>query len=325
MDVYSLEDIKIVRDCIAIEIKKIQSDPNLDKVTVQHKINEYTFLFHDLIKNAENAQSILQNQTNDLKEFCQYILSTPKKDLLVQYTETTKLAMIQSNTFSQEKFDKFKETFWNGFKELNSENNFEEEPEAEIPSIHLTDYMKANSEMLDELLKNNKQQNLSPHQFKNFSLKFKETTKLLGISKFQQYFDQLNKKIFDMYISYDNSDAAKLLYKTDFTLLEHDSTQSHLSLTETIPGLPELSDFYQNLCFSYLEADKFSKIDENKLNNEIIRNQMNIFSKCNKKLKEMLNWKINLTPDNRVIFSYESCYSTELCNTQELDDNSIEI
>ena len=123
--------------------------------------------------------------------------------------------------------------------------------------------MQTSLENLHMLIKKANPKSMSTSQFKDFSNQFRNLTYTLGRQKFQQYFDTKNQTIQNMQISYNANQNKKSTYQTDFTLLDSASQESHITLEEAASTSGFTSTYYQNLCYAYLEANKYSNINEN--------------------------------------------------------------
>lgn len=311
MNLDSTQDIILLRNCIVIKINKLKLDmtnPNIDFLATKTALDNYTKLLEHLNNSdSENVINILHNsiQTEDFSQFSKHILSTPSKEIAQEYIDLTEELMKNNNSYSEEKFKELKTAFYKGNEHLNPDNKildeYEEEPESNQFSTHLTEDMKISLDTLNKLIKQNHSKSMSPTQFKNFVSQFKDIVKLLGISKFQQYFNEKNQTITDMNIFYDTDEYSRTVYKTDFTLADRTSQESHVTLQEPASKSGFISNYYQNLCYSYLEADKYSKIDENALSADTISDKMNTFKECYKKLEEMMS-KCKITISNNSLF-----------------------
>ncbi len=295
MDLNSLENIRLLRNCIAIEIQKIQDSDHSESLEMQNKINNYTNLFHLLIR--ADAKNVLQSQIGDLAKLGAYMLSTPPEEILKKYENIVKQSMLDTNTYDEKKFNRFKDAFYADFKESKKEQ------QQSCPNIdgNLTSTMND----FQKLFKNQKSCNMSPSQFRDFSAQFKNLVSTFGKDKFQQYFKPFGQTVTDMQISYDTTNYSKKTYQTTLTLSDTTGMTSRCAFKETAPASLDLAKPYQSLCFSYLEADKCSAIDTSLLDQNSIKKQMDIFSQCYKNLKDMVPLIINIR-DNRIIISRES-------------------
>ena len=193
MDLNSLENIRLLRNCIAIEIQKIQDSDHSESLEMQNKINNYTNLFHLLIR--ADAKNVLQSQIGDLAKLGAYMLSTPPEEILKKYENIVKQSMLDTNTYDEKKFNRFKDAFYADFKESKKEQ------QQSCPNIdgNLTSTMND----FQKLFKNQKSCNMSPSQFRDFSAQFKNLVSTFGKDKFQQYFKPFGQTVTDMQISYD--------------------------------------------------------------------------------------------------------------------------
>lgn len=183
-------------------------------------------------------------------------------------------------------------------------NIYCEEEIEKVTYSHLTPNIKNYLEKMDSLFKKNVPSTMSIKQLESFAQKFKNLTQQLGICKFQQYFDKQNKTIDKMIIS---SSHQTNQYQINFSLSSADKEQSHLTLSESVNESPNVSNYFQNLCFSYLVAqDTINRISNHTFGEEEIRPYMSVFSTCYKGLREMAKYKINIFQNKKVIFSDES-------------------
>ncbi len=295
MDLNSLENIRLLRNCIAIEIQKIQDSDNSESLEMQNKINNYTNLFHLLIR--ADAENVLQSQIGDLAQLGTYMLSTPPKEILEKYTNIVKQSMLDTNTYDEKKFNRFKNAFYADFKENTKEQ--------QQPNPNTDGNLTSTMNDFQKLFENHKPYNMSPSQFRDFSAQFKHLVSAFGKDKFQQYFDPFGQTVTGMQISYDTTNHSKKTYQTTLTLLDSTGMKSSRAFRETAPASLELAKPYQNLCYSYLEADKYSAIDTSLLDQTSIKKQMDTFTKCYRNLKDMVPLIINIR-DNRIIISGKS-------------------
>lgn len=68
-----------------------------------------------------------------------------------------------------------------------------------------------------------------------------------------------HQKITNMQIHYAKDANSNLTYQTDFDLIDFQKQESHLTLSEPVNKSTNVTSYYQNLCFSYLSAKKFSR------------------------------------------------------------------
>ena len=75
----------------------------------------------------------------------------------------------------------------------------------------------------------------------------------------------------------------------------------HIQLLPKEPTLPGyISTYFQNLCYSHLEAQKYSTKSEDLLDSSIITAKMNSFEECYRKLKDMTKYKLNILHNNTI-------------------------
>lgn len=283
MDLNSIENQKLLRNCLAVKIKILQQDldkSNIDSVSKQKELNYYTQIYQNFIMGNFEAVVYMLESTPDGK----HILLTSPKDLACEYIDLVKNIMENS---SPEKFEKFKQAFLEGNESLNANHQtyeYEEEPEENSISDYLTEDMKNYLHKLEKLVSH---KILTPSQFRNFATQFRDITKILAHSKFQQSFDKLGKTITQMDILYEKNETNIPIYKTNFTLLNANSYEEYLTLSEPAPQSGFISTYYQSICYSYLEADKCSKKNDFSLDANTISNQMTIFKKCYTNLTDM--------------------------------------
>lgn len=296
MKLNTLEDLTLFRNCTILKIIELQSqnsDPEL--------INKYSELL-ELSKSGdiENVREKLNSLIDEVSDFCKsFSDDTPVRDIAKNYKSLAKKIL------SQEQYEKIEDSFLPYSSDLNNQT-YEEEPEEQISSDYSTAYMKRFLQKLHHLVHAHNPKTMSVSNFKNFATQFRDITLALGISKFQQYFDTQNKTIKDMKISFAVTPSQRPVYQTDFILSDSNSQQSHLSLEEPASTSGFSSTYYQNLCYSYLEANKYALIDENSLDPNIIPEKIATFRECYKKLDEMMK-KSKITISNRsIIYSSES-------------------
>lgn len=298
MDLNSLENIRLLRNCIAIEIRKIKAGENSESLEMQNKINNYSNLFHLLIK--EDPKSVLQIQTGDLKKFSEYMLSTPPEEIFEKYINIVKQSMLESNTtYDEEKFNEFKDAMYSDFEGNKQEQMHPDQNTGEnLTSTNIMNDLK-------KLFETHKSRSMSAAQFRDFSAQFKTLVRIFGKNKFQQYYEAFGQTVTDMQLSYDTTNHSKKAYQTTLTLSDKTGMTSRCTFNEPAPASLELAKPYQNLCYSYLEADKYSAIDTSLLDQTSIRKQMDTFTKCYKNLKEMAPLIIHIR-DNKIIISGKS-------------------
>lgn len=324
MDVNSPENAKLLRNCIAIICHMLEGRSDSKSPEIQNKIQNYLKLSQLLT--SENAEALLKKQTENLTDFSTYMLSTPVKDILKKYTDLTKQSMLASDSYDEEKFNRFKKNFYAGFeKYLDSPKG--QEP---IPSQYCTSSMKTDLQTLDYLFQANKAPFMSLPQLKDFSAQFRDAVKSLGQHKFQQHFDTVGKTIVNMQISSEQSKNSQAIYSVDLSLLDGQNQLSEASFRESEPAFQSFATDFQNLCYAYIEGDKFANLslEENPSTNDyssVIKQQMQIFQECYKKLEKMSHLKLNISPQGKVIFSASTHYTPEretdiACDAPTIDD-----
>jgi len=128
-----------------------------------------------------------------------------------------------------------------------------------------------------------------------------------------------------MQITYIAEPDQKPIYKTTINLSNGDE--------QSIEGPASTSGFtanyYQNLCYSYLESNKFANINEDLLNSEIILEKMSTFKDCYTKLEQLMQ-KCKITiANNSIFYSSESEIEPEkeeileACDSKTTDDELV--
>ncbi len=325
MDVNSPENARLLRNCMAIEYHRLKGRSDCETPEIKSKIQNYLRLYQ--ILTAENAEILLQTQTDNLADFSHYMLSTPPKDILKKYTDLTKQSMIDSNCYDKAKFQTFKNNFYADF-----EKDSEKAPEAKH-SQYCTSNMKTDLQTLDYLFQANKASFMSLEQLRDFSGQFRDAVKNLGQHKFQQHYDTVGKKIMDMQISSEQQKKSQATYIVDLSLLDGQNQLSKETFQDTAPAFQSFATDFQNLCYAYLEGDKFANLplEENPSTNDyssVIKEQMKIFQECYQKLEKTAHLKLNISPQGKVIFSAETSYESEretdiACDAPTIEDDSI--
>lgn len=292
MNLDSLEEFTLLRNCTILEIINLHQ-----KQASQQDLADFFELF-DLLKseNLETARAKLISGTSDkFSEFRDSFQNNSSAELSTKYLNLAK------SLLSKEQFDKIK-------------NQFEKQSQkAEQESTYLTPEMQSALDILNKLIKHNHPKTISPDQFRTFSSQFRDVTGVLGKLKFEQCFLEQNKTIRTMKISYDSSQYDQTVYRTDFTLLDSNSQESQLTITEPAPKSKFISNYFQNLCYTYLESHRCSTLKNSLLDKEVMAKELNIFPECLKKLEEMSKCKINLF-GNKVYFSDETAYESDKLN-----------
>lgn len=290
MNLDSIEELTLLRNCTIIEIIKSQKN-----TATQETINEFSELFEFLkAGDLEKVHAKLHScKSAEFSDFMTYFKKTSTTEIASHYLDLAKKLL------SPERFKKIESQF--------KPQAFEQES----PSWYLTPEMQSDLDKLHELIKQNNPRIISNDQFRSFAAQFRDITKSLGRSKFQQYFDEQNQNITDMQISYDSSQYDQTVYKTVFALQDSSTKKDSLmTITEPAPKSKFISNYFQNFCYAYLDSHKYANANDSLLDSEVISRKFNTYSECYKKLEEMLKCKINLLGD-KVYFSSETTYEPD--------------
>ncbi len=312
MDLHSPQDRILLKNCIVVKIKQLHLDmhkPNADFSSAKKAIDYYSKL-KELLEtdNTETLIATLNNSidSSDYVNFNQYIFSTPSKDIANDYLDLTKSLLLENGVYSDENFEKLKKAFLNGNENLTPSdktknlNELEEEQEPEL-STNISKEMQELLDKLSELFRENPPKNMSGVDFKNFASQFKDLTKNLGICALQPNFDGAKQTIQDMQIFYEKPADFAPVYKVDLTLCDNISHKlSHTTLTERANASGYISTYFQSLCYSIIESQKYSTKSEDLLDSNIIISKMSSFAECYKKLKDMTKYKLNILPNNTI-------------------------
>lgn len=351
MNLNSSKDKILLKNCIVLKLKELNiklsnqinhSISSSEIADTENSISYYTNLYE--ILKSDDSETLIATLDNSLDDdkfgtFSKSVRSLSAKDFSQEYIDLIKTLMEENQVYSDEKFDELKKAFYKGNEDLNPDNNktsletYEEEPEQKNMPNYLTDDMKISLDKLNKLTKQNST-TMSASDFKKLSAQFRDITLVLGISKFQQSFDEQGKTIEDMNISYDTTQNEKSVYKADLKFSDSSSKESNLTITEPASTTGFSSTYFQNLCHSYLEANKYANIDESLLDSTIISSKMSNFRKSYEKLDEMMT-KCKFTISNHYIIpsSESNIGPSELeldvaCNSEpeiSSDDKEIEI
>lgn len=298
MKLDSEKNLRLLRNCIIIEL--IESAVN--KTYKEDLYQTYANLF-ELCKKGDfdTVRSQIYSQNGVLTNFSKYILETPEQEISQNYRNLAEhILNMEQFEIAKQGFDITNTSYTQNFEEL------EDEPEKNHFSNHSTEVMQKSLNELKELFYQHSPHTMSVQQFKSFCERFKTLTYTLGKNKFQQYFDTKAQTIQEMQISYNTANNQKTIYTMDFTLSDSSFQESHLTLQTPASNSGFAQTYFQNLCYSYLEADKYTKLDENSLNSHIISSKMNDFKECYNKLNEMVtNCKITIS-GNSIFYSSES-------------------
>lgn len=325
------KDKILLKNCIVVKLQQLK----LAKETpaIKDEISYYENIY-EILKADDTETLMLTLKDPTFKEayrsFNEHILSTPAKDIAQEYIDLTKSFILKNCVYDEEKFKQLKAAFYKGNEDLLSKTpeEYEEEPEQNHSSNHLTKAMETSLNQLKNLMRQNPK-TMSGSQFRNLAGQFRDLTLDLGKRKFQQYFDKNGQTIIEngMQISYDTSNPLKPTYTADFTLLDNaTSQQTHLNIAEPTSK----STYFQNLCYSYLEADTYANIDESLLDTDIISGKMNDFRNCYEKLDEMMKrCEITITDNIPFYYTISEVEPSELdlqaCNSDLEIDTELEI
>ncbi len=254
MDLHSPKDKILLKNCIVVKLNQLrleENKPNADVSAIMDEISYYENLRQILM--ADDTELLISTLNHSISKdsyikFNKHILTVSPKELAKEYIELTKSLMLENNVYSIEKFEELKQAFYKGNENL-----------AESSQNVLTEEEKKQMANIDLLFQQHQSAPLSALQFKTFATQLRDLIKQLGINKFQKSFDKTGKQIVDMQISYDTSEFSKPVYKTDFSLLdlEHQLTHEFVHAPASRSGFT--SNYYQTLCYTYLEADKCTR------------------------------------------------------------------
>lgn len=309
MDLTSKKDILLLRNCVSLHLRDLTLEPyklNNEKIS---EIEKYKLLLSYLNEQKiDEAQNILNNLDDKNFSNFEHISS---RVLSTNVLETLKKHLQDLQIYSESDFEKIKTVFYKGNEDL-----------LESENMDYNDCLK----QLENLINRNNPKRMTSTQFIEFSESFKKLSKLFGISKFEEYFDTKNQKIVDMEISNDTPS----IYKTLFSLKDEKNNLSDFIIEEPASSTKFISNYYQNLCYSYLEADKCSKMNEKQITTAFICEKMNDFNECFLKLKDMSKYKIEIFGNNMIRFTSETSIepipeSIKGDDFEQEDDFNIEI
>lgn len=294
MDLTLPKDILLLRNCMILQLRSLNLIPNKLDSETSLEIEKYKEIV-ELLNNHEIKD--IDEKLNNLndKNFSNISKISPSV-LAINTLENFKKQLKDLQLYSEDEFEQIKAVFYQGNEDLRESEN-----------MNYMDCLK----QLENLIRKNNPRKMTSLQFIEFSEKFKSLSKNFGINKFQEYFSNQNKKIVDMEIANDINENGNFLYRTTFSLIDFNQYLSKFIIEEPAPSSIVIANYYQNLCYSYLKADKCSKMDETKITNSQICENMNIFSECFQKLKDMSNYKINIFGKNMIRFSGESSIQPE--------------
>ncbi len=280
MDLHSVKDKILLKNCIVVKLKQLKMEIGRLPISPQEENEQKELAFlKDEMSYYENFLLALKNDDtvflenllldSSLKEsfktFNQHVSSTPAKEIALEYVDLTKSLMEKYDAYSDENFEALKKAFYKGNENLipkdrtKNVNELEEEPSSVLSQKNLTIEEKDCLNSIYSLLHQANPNTMSVLEFNNFSAQFKDKLKLLGIYKFQQFFDKENKKITDMQISQNLSTSLKSLYITNFTLIDSQNITSQQSIHAPASTSVLTAPYYQTLCYTFLEAEKCTR------------------------------------------------------------------
>lgn len=297
MDLISLENRTLLRNCLLVRLKQLQLDMNSRN---QALLEYYSYLLELLSTNdAEKLIGALKSSypQEDFLQFNNHILSASEKELVTEHLDIVNSLLPQNDKKSIDKLSVLKNVFYPVKLKTNSNNEktknsieLEEEPEKDpLDSLPLS--LKLPLAKLRSLTTLPHKNRLSASELKNWASEFSEISKAFGILKFQEHFKEKGQTIADMQITY-NKSSEQTMYTTDFKLLDSQFEESHFEYKEPVANSLHISNYnyYQALCYSYLEGQKLALSEENTLSEDTFAN----FLECYKKLVELGNVKINI-------------------------------
>lgn len=341
MDLYSPQNRILLKNCIIIKLKQLNiklnqlenaSTPKNEFEDTENTISYYTNLY-EMLKN-DDTESLVTTIHDSMyeEEFNKRIMNHSSKEIAQEYIDLTKSLIEENYVYSAEKFEELKRAFYKGNEHLLKTTSYatlEEEPSSEASAItnYLTDEMKISLNDLQELLEQNKNLNtITPFGFKNFSLQLKEITKNLTKYKLEQAYE---KKIADesFAIEYDHK-TARPTYRIELALTETPTQIEHLVVPASTSGF--ISTPFQNLCYTYLEAKKYSTTSENLLDSSIITQKMLAFRDSCKLLSKTMSDSCFTISNGHIIPKAHASYEPELsnevaCDGQVQGDNDDEL
>ena len=304
MDLTTQQDKILLKNCILVKIRQLELELEkskskstlLDTSDIENEISLYENLFQ-LLK-ADDTEGLLATlnhykSTDSIRQFSIMALSNESsKKFAKRYIDLTESLMREYDVYTDDDFESLKKAFYQGtnirYDKTTDSNDLEEEPSDDSANLHLSPEEEEILSQLSDLLKHAKTTDLTPTQFKEFSAQFRDLTKLLGIDEFQHSFEDEGKKVVDMDISFDTTTYQKPVYLTDFEILDKNGNQYSISVNEPASNSGFSATYYQNLCYTYLEADEFAKIDEKLIDTSIIESKIATFDECYRKLEEMM-------------------------------------
>lgn len=270
MDLHSPKDKILLKNCILVKLQqlKLEKDkPNVDFLSIINEISYYENLYQ-LLK-SDDTETLISTLNDAISKeryiaFNKQIFSASRKDLAEEYIDLTRSLMVEKSDYKgeelEQKFNELKDAFYKGNEDLidsgktKNVHELEEEPSSDLTHNFLTETQKEHLSKLELLFKQYDPKAMSSTEFNEFSEHFRDLVKLLGISKFQPFFDEKEEKIIDMQI-YRTSEFSRPMYKTEFSLANASGTLYPEFVYTPASTSGFTSDFYQTLCHSYIEAN----------------------------------------------------------------------
>ena len=341
MDLTTQQDKILLKNCILVKIRQLELELDklkkkstlLDTSNIENEISLYENLYQ-LLKADDTVglQATLNHykNTDSIRQFSIEVLSNESpKEFAEKYVNLTKDLMHEYNVYSDDDFESLKKAFYQGTNIKYSDTSkdvkdLEEEPNHESNFVHSTPEEEEILTELSHLVKQAKTQHLTADEFKQLSAQFRDFTKLLGINKFQHFFDDKNKTVSDMDISYDTTTHKRPYYSTNLEITDNNGNITEINISEPASNSGFSSTYYQNLCYAYLEADKFANIDTGIIDSDIIASKATTFDNCYRKLEEMVlkcNMKIK---DGRIFYHAKSSFEPSDELTIPTSDHTLE-
>ena len=279
MTLDSVENVELLRICTLVKMIELEKNRNNPEFTYNNELRSlYSNLFETLKNYNIKDVNIILNQLAQFSDFSEHIFNDTPQSIAEKYLG------VAEDVLTDEQFNKVKHMFSSYITHPNNNKSTNSSDRTILA------YLK----QLQTLFKSGYSKKLSASQFKEFSRNFRDLSMCIGECKLEQAFNRNNQTISDMQISYDASDVSKPLYKIDLDLLDRSSKRSHTQLVEKASTSGFISTYPQNLCYSYLEANKYSQSSDELLTEEIIARKMSIFRDCSKNLEAMANCQLNI-------------------------------
>ena len=305
MNLDSIEALTLLRNCTILEIIKLQKAKKQQTSEVsENALDEFNNLFL-ASKKGDSLQTLIQinsSKSPEFADFISYFFKTSAPDISKHY-----LGLAES-ILTTEQFEKIKSQFKQHI-EPEIEQSAQQEP------TYLTPNIQSALNELNTLIKQNNPKVTSPTQFKTFSTQYRDLTKFLIQSKFQQYFDTQGKQISNMQLLYDTAQSDRTVYKTIIQLLDSSAQSTEVTIKEPAPASNSVANYYQNACYAYFKGHSCSQLDESLLDQNIMTGIWNDLSGCYPKLAEMSKNKVVFL-GNKPFFSSETSYEPEKLNDE---------